>query len=53
VVNLISLIAAPVIVRVEGQSVPVIISTLVLGGLFVWAFRQSKKDVAVLAPSEA
>jgi K(+)-stimulated pyrophosphate-energized sodium pump len=53
VVNLVSLIAAPVIVRVEGQDVPVVISVLVLGALTVWAIRQSKKDVASLAASEA
>jgi K(+)-stimulated pyrophosphate-energized sodium pump len=47
VVNLISLIAAPVIVKTEGKPVPVIISVLVLGGLAVWAFAQSKKAVII------
>jgi K(+)-stimulated pyrophosphate-energized sodium pump len=47
VVNLISLIAAPVIVRAEGKALPVIVSVAILGALTVWAFAQSKKDVAV------
>ncbi len=46
VVNLISLIAAPAIVRIQGDTVPVVISVLVLAALTVWAFAQSKKDVA-------
>jgi K(+)-stimulated pyrophosphate-energized sodium pump len=47
VVNLISLIAAPVIVQFEGDTVPVAIAVVVLGALSVWAFAQSKKDVIV------
>ena len=46
VVNLVSLIAAPVIVQAEGETVPVTIAVVVLGALIVWAFAQSKKDVA-------
>ena len=47
VVNLISLIAAPVMVQVEGDTVPVTIAVVILGALIVWAFAQSKKDVIV------
>ncbi len=50
VVNLVSLIAAPVLVQAEGKTVPVIVAVVVLGALCVWAFAQSKKDIAV--PSE-
>jgi K(+)-stimulated pyrophosphate-energized sodium pump len=49
VVNLISLIAAPVIVQAEGKTVPIVIAVVVLGALSLWAFAQSKKDVAVPA----
>jgi len=45
VVNLISLIAAPVIVQAEGKTIPIIVAVVVLGALVVWAFAQSKKDV--------
>ncbi len=45
VVNLISLIAAPVIVQAEGKVIPIIVAVVVLGALVVWAFAQSKKDV--------
>jgi len=47
VVNLISLIAAPVIVQAEGKTVPVIVAVVILGALSIWAFRQSKKDVVL------
>jgi K(+)-stimulated pyrophosphate-energized sodium pump len=47
VVNLISLIAAPLIVQAEGKTVPVIVAVVILGALSVWAFRQSKKEVVV------
>ena len=47
VVNLISLIAAPVIVQAEGKPVPVVLAVLILGALSVWALRQSKKDIVV------
>jgi K(+)-stimulated pyrophosphate-energized sodium pump len=53
VVNLISLIAAPVIVRVQGDAVPVLVSIIVLGALTIWAVMQSKKDVASLGNAEA
>jgi K(+)-stimulated pyrophosphate-energized sodium pump len=53
VVNLISLIAAPVIVQAQGKALPVIVSVAILGALTVWAVAQSKKDVAVLAEADA
>jgi K(+)-stimulated pyrophosphate-energized sodium pump len=53
VVNLISLIAAPVIVKAEGEAIPIIVSVAVLGALVVWAFAQSKKDVAVVTTPDA
>ena len=49
VVNLISLIAAPVIVRAQGNTLPSPFRSLILGALFVWAIVRSKQDVAVLA----
>jgi K(+)-stimulated pyrophosphate-energized sodium pump len=52
VVNLISLIAAPVIVRAEGNAVPVVIAVVILGALTIWAFAQSKKDVIVAVEQE-
>jgi K(+)-stimulated pyrophosphate-energized sodium pump len=47
VVNLVSLIAAPVIVRAEGNAVSTIVAVIILGALTIWAFAQSKKDVVV------
>jgi K(+)-stimulated pyrophosphate-energized sodium pump len=47
VVNLISLIAAPVIVQARGNNVAVVIAIVVLSALSLWAIAQSKKDVAV------
>jgi K(+)-stimulated pyrophosphate-energized sodium pump len=52
VVNLVSLIAAPVIVQAEGNAAPTAISVTILGALTIWAFAQSKKDVAVPAELE-
>jgi K(+)-stimulated pyrophosphate-energized sodium pump len=51
VVNLISLIAAPVIVQARESTLPIIISVVVLAALSLWALNQSKKDVAL--PMEA
>jgi K(+)-stimulated pyrophosphate-energized sodium pump len=51
VVNLISLIAAPVIVQARESTLPIIISVVVLAALSLWAINQSKKDVAL--PMEA
>lgn len=45
VVNLISLIAAPVIVRARENDLAMVISVAVLGALFLWAFAQSRKDL--------
>jgi K(+)-stimulated pyrophosphate-energized sodium pump len=47
VVNLISLIAAPVIVQAEGKPVPIVLAVLILGALMAWALKQSKKDMVV------
>jgi K(+)-stimulated pyrophosphate-energized sodium pump len=47
VVSLISLIAAPVIVQARGNTLPVVIAIVVLGALSIWAFAQSKKDIAL------
>jgi K(+)-stimulated pyrophosphate-energized sodium pump len=52
VVNLISLIAAPVIVQAEGETVPVAISVIILGALFIWAFAQSRQDIVVPGETE-
>jgi K(+)-stimulated pyrophosphate-energized sodium pump len=52
VVNLISLIAAPVIVQARGNTVPVAIAIAVLSALSLWAIAQSKKDVPVPAEAE-
>ena len=51
VVNLVSLIAAPLIVQAENKLVPIVIASVVLLALLLWAFRQSKKDIIV--PLEA
>jgi K(+)-stimulated pyrophosphate-energized sodium pump len=53
VVNLISLIAAPVIIKFQGNTLAVGITIVVLGALFIWAVSQSKKDVAVPFELEA
>jgi K(+)-stimulated pyrophosphate-energized sodium pump len=47
VVSLISLIAAPVIVQARGNTLPAVIAIVVLGALSIWAFAQSKKDIAL------
>jgi len=47
VVNLVSLIAAPVIVKYSGLSVGVIVVALALLIVLVWAIRQSKREAAV------
>jgi hypothetical protein len=53
VVNLISLIAAPAIVRIQGDAIPVLIAIAVLGGLSLWSVRQSKQDVTMAAEVDA
>ena len=47
VVNLISLLAAPVIVQaqIKGQTTGIAIAVIVLAALMVWSVRQSKRDV--------
>jgi K(+)-stimulated pyrophosphate-energized sodium pump len=55
VVNLVSLIAAPAIVRMQDNATAIIISVTILLALTVWAFVQSKQDVVVpaeVAPPE-
>lgn len=56
VVNLISLLAAPVIVRAEGETLPIVVAIVVLAALSIWAFARSKGDIAIPAterPAEA
>jgi K(+)-stimulated pyrophosphate-energized sodium pump len=47
VVNLVSLLAAPLIVQAElrGQTTGMAIAIIVLAGLMIWAIRQSRRDV--------
>ena len=47
VVNLVSLLAAPVIVQahIKGQTTGIAIAVIVLAALMVWSVRQSKRDV--------
>ncbi len=47
VVNLISLLAAPVIVQaqIKGQTTGIVIAIVVLSVLMIWSVRQSKRDV--------
>jgi len=52
VVNLISLIAAPVIVQARGNTVAVAIAIVVLSALSLWAIAQSKKDITVPVEAE-
>jgi K(+)-stimulated pyrophosphate-energized sodium pump len=53
VVNLVSLIAAPVIVEFRDNTAAIVITILVLAALFVWSVSQSKKDVALPSDMEA
>jgi K(+)-stimulated pyrophosphate-energized sodium pump len=53
VVNLISLIAAPVIVRAQDNDLAIVISVAVLGALFLWAFARSRQDLPELGTQEA
>jgi K(+)-stimulated pyrophosphate-energized sodium pump len=46
VVNLVSLIAAPILVKYSGLKVVVIPVALVMLALLVWAIRQSKREAA-------
>jgi K(+)-stimulated pyrophosphate-energized sodium pump len=52
VVNLVSLIAAPVIVKYSSMSAGLVVVVLILVGLIVWAILRSKR-AAVQAPSGA
>jgi K(+)-stimulated pyrophosphate-energized sodium pump len=55
VVNLVSLLAAPVIVQAEirEQTTGIVIAIVILLGLTVWAIRQSRRDVTEGLPIEA
>jgi K(+)-stimulated pyrophosphate-energized sodium pump len=55
VVNLVSLLAAPVIVQAEirGQNTGIVIAIVVLAGLMIWAIRQSRRDVTEGLPAES
>ena len=46
-VNLVSLIAAPVIIKFQGNSLATGVTVAIIAALFVWALVQSKADVAV------
>jgi K(+)-stimulated pyrophosphate-energized sodium pump len=46
VVNLVSLIVAPLIVQAKGKPIPIIVSVAVVLGLTIWAVMRSKQDVA-------
>jgi K(+)-stimulated pyrophosphate-energized sodium pump len=52
VINLVSLIAAPVIVKYEGDVLAIAVAVPVLAALFIWAFTRSKTDVAVSVEME-
>jgi K(+)-stimulated pyrophosphate-energized sodium pump len=43
VINLISLIIAPIVVRYSGYSIPLIIALVVILAVIVWAIRRSKR----------
>ncbi len=47
VVNLISLLAAPILVQYRDQPAALSVAGVILLGLFLWALRQSKRDVVV------
>jgi K(+)-stimulated pyrophosphate-energized sodium pump len=51
-VNLVSLIAAPVIIKFQGNSLAIGVMVAIIAALFVWAIAQSKADVAVPAELE-
>jgi K(+)-stimulated pyrophosphate-energized sodium pump len=46
-VNLVSLIAAPVIIKFQGNSLAIGVMVAIIAALFVWAIAQSKADVAM------
>jgi K(+)-stimulated pyrophosphate-energized sodium pump len=52
VVNLISLLAAPILVQYGENKVAMGIAALILFALFVWAVRRSKEDI-IVAEEEA
>jgi K(+)-stimulated pyrophosphate-energized sodium pump len=54
VVNLVSLLAAPVIVQAEikGQTTGITVAVIILLGLLIWAIRQSRRDVTAEMPAE-
>jgi K(+)-stimulated pyrophosphate-energized sodium pump len=52
VVNLVSLLAAPVIVKYSGVSVGLVVVALALLALLAWAVWQSKKEASVLTVAE-
>ena len=47
VVNLVSLLAAPLIVEAQGQFAPWSVAVVILAGVLIWAIWQSKKEVGV------
>lgn len=53
VVNLVSLIIAPIVVRYNERGIVVIIVTLALIGLLAWAIMRSKREAEPIAPPQA
>ena len=53
VVNLISLIAGPVIIKLQGNTIAIAVTVVVFAALFIWSIIQSKGDVAVPVELEA
>ncbi len=52
VVNLVSLIAAPVIVQFRDNTAAIVITIVAFAAIFVWSVSQSKKDVALPSDME-
>jgi K(+)-stimulated pyrophosphate-energized sodium pump len=48
-VNLVSLIAAPVIIKFQGNALAIGVTVAIIAALFVWAIAQSKADVVMPA----
>ncbi|HMT19871.1 MAG TPA: sodium/proton-translocating pyrophosphatase, partial [Promineifilum sp.] len=52
VVNLVSLIIAPIVVRYNDRGIVVIVVTLALIGLLAWAIMRSKREAEPIAPPQ-
>jgi len=51
VVNLVSLLAAPILVNFTFNGIFSVVAVLVLVVAFIWAFRQSKRQAPELEPA--